>query len=1117
VKKPLILLIVLSSVVVTTLIILSSTGGRANAARAALHRALDIAINEVAWSGTACSAYDEWIELYNSTNVPIDLAGWTLQAADGSLSIELEGTIPADGFFLLERQDDNTVLGIPADLIYSGALNNDGEHLQLLDASAAVVDTANADGGPWPGGWLAPRHSMERIDPVTPDDDANWGTNDGLTRNGADCNGDPLNGTPKAPNSVWSLPGADLKVEKSGPETILPGAMITYTIALSNAGDLPAETVYLTDVLPSQVEYLAHSAPYPLHQPITGTLVWELGTVPTTTADAPITFTLTGQVEATAASTLLNVITTTTTTPGDRLADNRDEVLTVVGNGPAMPPILIEALYYDGYAYNDEDEAFRLLNVSAGAVDIGGWTVTDQAARGVTRFPSGTSLAPRQAIWCTRKAIAFEEQFGFKPDFEAVATDPDVPDLEGSWPPFNNLGDVCLLKDTRGETVDALVYTGGGTAIPGWHGPSVEPWSPNSYFGAEGQILYRKRDQVTGFPLADTDTAADWAQDPADHVYGRKVQYPGWDLDDFFWTVRLTETAVLTVAVGPDHLLETVRAQIERAQESIQIQAYTFESSVLAQTLLGRLGAGVEVTLLLEGGPAGGIEPAQRWICDQIRKAGGQIYFMATQSAPARYRFQHAKVILVDDRLVLIGSENLNPSSMPADDKSDGTAGRRGVYLMTDAPGIVSHVQTLLEADLDPGHHQDLATCDDIPELCAGPEPFPEPEWTSYTVAFSKPLTVQGEFAFEVIQSPENSLRTTDSLLGLIGRAAEGDTLLVEQLYEHLFWGPGSGAPETDPNLRLEAYLDAARRGATVRILLNSFTFADYENENLATVAYLRSVAGAEGLELQARLGNPTHLGVHNKMVLARIDGRGYVHVGSINGSEVSSKVNRELALQVQSDEAYQYLQEVFDHDWLHSPFFTYLPLVVKNHEVPSPADHLLISEVYYNTIPQKEWVEIHNPTPHTVDLSAYKIGDAAHPEDNEGMYRFPPGTAIPPRGVLVVAVTATGFREEFPTLSPDLEIFESDSAVPNLLEYSAWGQWDWGLGNDGDEVLLLDGRNRPMDVLVYGGGSYPPVVPHPGGISYGHSLEREPAWLDTDNCSADFRDWPFPSPGELP
>jgi hypothetical protein len=58
-------------------------------------------------------------------------------------------------------------------------------------------------------------------------------------------------------------------------------------------------------------------------------------------------------------------------------------------------------------------------------------------------------------------------------------------------------------------------------------------------------------------------------------------------------------------------------------------------------------------------------------------------------------------------------------------------------------------------------------------------------------------------------------------------------------------------------------------------------------------------LARGEGLDLRARPGNPTDLGIHNKMILARTGGRGYVHGGSFNGSEVSSKVNRKIAPQV--------------------------------------------------------------------------------------------------------------------------------------------------------------------------------------------------------------------------
>ena len=166
-----------------------------------------VVINEVAWMGTQAFVVDEWIELKNNTTSPIDLTGWVLVAGDGTPSIALNGVIPAQGYFLLERTNDSTVSDIPADQIYTGALKDDGEVLTLRDAAGNVIDTANGNGGAWPAGDKDTRSSMERVDPTVPDDDANWGTNDGVTRNGLDANGNPLNGTPKASNSVTTVPG----------------------------------------------------------------------------------------------------------------------------------------------------------------------------------------------------------------------------------------------------------------------------------------------------------------------------------------------------------------------------------------------------------------------------------------------------------------------------------------------------------------------------------------------------------------------------------------------------------------------------------------------------------------------------------------------------------------------------------------------------------------------------------------------------------------------------------------------------------------------------------------------------------------------------------------------
>jgi hypothetical protein len=163
-------------------------------------------INEVAWAGTIASADDEWIELYNSTGSPINLAGWKLVAADGSPSIDLSGQIPGLSYFLLERCDDNTVSDITADLIYacSLALSNSGEALRLFDPNGVLtghpVDTANGDGGGWPAGLAGPNYnSMERRTGSV-DSSTAWITNTGVQKNGHDANNNAIYGTPKQVN-----------------------------------------------------------------------------------------------------------------------------------------------------------------------------------------------------------------------------------------------------------------------------------------------------------------------------------------------------------------------------------------------------------------------------------------------------------------------------------------------------------------------------------------------------------------------------------------------------------------------------------------------------------------------------------------------------------------------------------------------------------------------------------------------------------------------------------------------------------------------------------------------------------------------------------------------------
>ena len=148
-----------------------------------------VVINEIAWMGTKTSYNDEWIELYNNTDLPISLDGWLLRAVDKSPEINLAGEISANGFFLLERTDDKTIPNIPADLIYKGVLNNKGENLEFYDSSGILIDSVDCS-VQWFGGNNGIKQTMERINPqLAGNNPENWQTSV------------ESNGTPKVQNS----------------------------------------------------------------------------------------------------------------------------------------------------------------------------------------------------------------------------------------------------------------------------------------------------------------------------------------------------------------------------------------------------------------------------------------------------------------------------------------------------------------------------------------------------------------------------------------------------------------------------------------------------------------------------------------------------------------------------------------------------------------------------------------------------------------------------------------------------------------------------------------------------------------------------------------------------
>ena len=164
----------------------------------------NLLINEVAWLGGPVSANDEWIELKNISGGELDISGWQVLDKDENIKITFPQNkkMPAGGFLLLERTDDNSLPGIKADVIYSGALSNTNEGLRLFNNECNLVDevTANSD---WPAGIAEARRTMERQANLS------WNTYGG---NGENFGGVNIMGTPRKENgSIVFFPSGSIQ------------------------------------------------------------------------------------------------------------------------------------------------------------------------------------------------------------------------------------------------------------------------------------------------------------------------------------------------------------------------------------------------------------------------------------------------------------------------------------------------------------------------------------------------------------------------------------------------------------------------------------------------------------------------------------------------------------------------------------------------------------------------------------------------------------------------------------------------------------------------------------------------------------------------------------------
>ncbi|WP_224332141.1 phospholipase D-like domain-containing protein [Haloprofundus halobius] len=316
------------------------------------------------------------------------------------------------------------------------------------------------------------------------------------------------------------------------------------------------------------------------------------------------------------------------------------------------------------------------------------------------------------------------------------------------------------------------------------------------------------------------------------------------------------------------------------ADSRLLLAGYTFSSERAAAALRRANDRGVDVRVLVEGGPVGGVSKRQARLLDDLAAAG--IDVRVVDGERARYSYHHAKYAVADDSALVL-TENWKPG---------GTGGRdsRGWGVRVDDAATADELAAVFETDAG---WRDAKRWAEFRRNAT----FVDPESADDSYA--------GEFGFRSVAAERVRLLTAPgNAEGAVVAELDGAEESIDVLQ------PTVGGPRQP---FVQATTRAAERGVRVRILLSSAWYA--EEENRAVADRLNEWADRNDAPLSVRLADPRgrYGKVHAKGVV--VDDETAL-VGSLNWNNHSARENREVVVALDGADAAGYYAEVFAADW---------------------------------------------------------------------------------------------------------------------------------------------------------------------------------------------------------
>ncbi|GAB3682282.1 phospholipase D-like domain-containing protein [Salinarchaeum chitinilyticum] len=346
-----------------------------------------------------------------------------------------------------------------------------------------------------------------------------------------------------------------------------------------------------------------------------------------------------------------------------------------------------------------------------------------------------------------------------------------------------------------------------------------------------------------------------------------------------------TTPASATAFVLPD-APQVVETTLRDAERRIFLGGYTLTSDRVVGALVDAQQRDVDVRVVLEGSPVGGMSQQQVDALDALSSAGVSVTVFAGERDP--FGVHHAKYAVVDDSALVL-TENFKPA---------GTGGHssRGWGVVVEGPQTASELAALFHADRTGPGTIDWA------EYGATVDPVPGGSSTETYPTHFAPKSVPVDRT-KLLVAPDNARSEVESLLRSANHSIEIQQMAIEGIDDSL----------------LQASIAAARNGTEVDVLLSSASYARAENS--ALVEEIDRLAAEENLPIDAKLVEPRgrFSKVHAKVAI--VDDR-HVILGSLNWNPAAYNENREVVLVLTGEEVAAYYADVFEADARDEPLW---------------------------------------------------------------------------------------------------------------------------------------------------------------------------------------------------